>query len=65
MTKQFIDTSHIIPFDFYDELLIKYYGKYYEYVYTGDEGEGGSTVILGVYVWNDKYYLSKVEVIDD
>ena len=63
-TNPFIDTSHIIPFDFYDELLVKYYGKYHEYVDTWYEDHKVSyPVKVGVYVWDGKYYLNKVEVL--
>lgn len=57
----FIKPEWIIPFDFYDELLVKYYGKYYEY--TDVDYEAGCEIIVGVYVWKDRYHLSKVEAI--
>lgn len=63
MTNPFINTSHIVPFDFYDELLVKYYGKYHEYVDI--DYEAAVWVKVGVYVWDGKYYLTKVEVIDE
>lgn len=65
-TNPFLNTSHIIPFDFYDELLVEYYGKYHEYVDTWDSGrDTDQSVKVGVYVWNGKYYLNKVEVIGE
>ena len=60
-TNPFLNTSHIIPFDFYDELLVKYYGKYHEYVDI--DYEAGCKVKVVVYVWDGKYYLNKVEVL--
>lgn len=56
----FIDLSCLIPFDFYDELLVKYYGKLHEYIDV--DLQAGVKVKVTSYIWNDKIYVSKVEV---
>lgn len=56
-----IDKTLIIPFDFYDELLVKYYGRLYEYIDI--DYEAGVKIKVTSYVWNNSFYVSKMEVI--
>ena len=62
-TNYFMNMPHLIAFDFYDELLVRYYGKYHECVDI--DYESGRKVKIGMYVWDGNYYLTKMEVLGE